>query len=105
MNVPSNDIESGGISHIGPVREENQDSICWAEDIAESGASLFAVADGMGGYNHGKLASSMALDKPPVKAKVSICLIVNTVPLSNFTCCNGFQELKWSLSFQPVREK
>jgi PPM family protein phosphatase len=62
MNVPSGDIESGGFSHIGPVREENQDSICWSEDHPETGASLYAVADGMGGYNHGKLASSLALE-------------------------------------------
>jgi protein phosphatase len=63
MDNPSEDIELGGFSHIGPVRDENQDSICWAEDIAETGGSLFAVADGMGGYNNGKLASSMALEK------------------------------------------
>jgi serine/threonine protein phosphatase PrpC len=63
MSVSTDDVELGGISHIGPVREENQDSICWVEDIANRGASLFAVADGMGGYNHGKLASSMALEK------------------------------------------
>jgi len=62
MNLPSEDLESGGFSHIGPVREENQDSICWAEDIADTGGSLFAVADGMGGYNNGKLASSLALE-------------------------------------------
>jgi len=62
MTLPSEDIESGGFSHIGPVREENQDSICWVDDIEDTGASLFAVADGMGGYNNGKLASSMALD-------------------------------------------
>ena len=62
MNVPSEDIESGGFSHIGPVREENQDSICWSEDHPETCASLFAVADGMCGYNNGKLASSLALE-------------------------------------------
>ena len=57
MNIPSEDIELGGFSHIGPVREENQDSICWSEEVADDGGSLFAVADGMGGYNNGKLAS------------------------------------------------
>ena len=31
--------------------------------MADDGGSLFAVADGMGGYNNGKLASSMALEK------------------------------------------
>ena len=62
MSLPSDDFESGGFSHIGPVREENQDSICWAEDIAGTGGALYAVADGMGGYNNGKLASTMALE-------------------------------------------
>ena len=46
MDNPSEDIELGGFSHIGPVRDENQDSICWAEDIADTSGSLFAVADG-----------------------------------------------------------
>jgi PPM family protein phosphatase len=63
MNTSSCKIESSGISHIGPIREENQDSICLLEDPdGGAGTSLYAVADGMGGYSHGKLASSMALD-------------------------------------------
>ncbi len=55
-------IESGAHSVTGPVREDNQDSV-FAENLqfsAENGM-LFAVADGMGGYAHGSLASSMAL--------------------------------------------
>ncbi len=59
--LSSSKIESSGVSHIGPIREENQDSICLVEDFCR-GASFFAVADGMGGYSHGKLASNMALD-------------------------------------------
>lgn len=62
MNNSSNKIESSGVSHIGPVREDNQDSICLAEDFGNNGAALFAVADGMGGYSNGKLASDMAID-------------------------------------------
>jgi serine/threonine protein phosphatase PrpC len=57
------EIESGGLSETGPVREDNQDSIRIADesrDPLEHG-HLFAVADGMGGYAHGGMASNMAL--------------------------------------------
>ena len=62
MGNSSSKIEMSSISHIGPVREENQDSVCLEEDLAGTGATLFAVADGMGGYSHGKLASTMVLE-------------------------------------------
>ncbi len=55
-------IESCGISDIGPVREENQDSIFLAENFSNNRAALFVVADGMGGYSNGKFASSQAID-------------------------------------------
>jgi protein phosphatase len=53
------EIESGGLSEIGPVREDNQDAIRFSED---EHAQLYAIADGMGGYAHGGVASQMALD-------------------------------------------
>ena len=57
------EIESGGLSVAGPVREDNQDAICFVEDgqSVEHGL-LYAIADGMGGYAHGSLASRMALE-------------------------------------------
>jgi serine/threonine protein phosphatase PrpC len=57
-------IESSGLSHIGPVREDNQDSIYLPGGSypPESGL-LYAVADGMGGYAHGEVASSLAIQK------------------------------------------
>jgi protein phosphatase len=55
------EIESGGLSVVGPVREDNQDSILLPVNGQEDG-HLLAVADGMGGYAHGGLASLLALE-------------------------------------------
>lgn len=58
------EIECSGLSHVGPVREDNQDAIQLpnGHPSAERGW-LYAVADGMGGYAHGRLASTLALEK------------------------------------------
>lgn len=53
------EIESSGLSVVGPVREDNQDSIHLSNGEQ---TSLFAVADGMGGYAHGGMASALALE-------------------------------------------
>ncbi len=57
------EIESGGLSVIGPVREDNQDAIHLpnGQYPPEMGL-LYAVADGMGGYTHGSVASALALE-------------------------------------------
>ena len=57
-------IESHCLSHIGTVREDNQDSVQMIDQHDELTAScghLFGVADGMGGYAQGGVASSLAL--------------------------------------------
>jgi serine/threonine protein phosphatase PrpC len=57
------EIESSGLSIVGPVREDNQDSIHLSNsEQAVLPAPLFAVADGMGGYAHGGVASLLALE-------------------------------------------
>jgi len=57
------EIESCGLSVVGPVREDNQDSIHLSNgEQAITAGSLFAVADGMGGYAHGGMASLLALE-------------------------------------------
>lgn len=57
------EIESAGLSVVGPVREDNQDSIHLPDHQNPVGPGLlFAVADGMGGYAHGGVASLLALE-------------------------------------------
>ncbi len=58
------DIEAHGLSHVGKVREDNQDALrCDVPDVSESQQGyLYAVADGMGGYEHGGIASALALE-------------------------------------------
>ena len=60
-SATAHDLEFSGLSHIGIVRADNQDAIRLARDHAP-GRRLFAVADGMGGYSHGGVASTTALE-------------------------------------------
>jgi PPM family protein phosphatase len=58
------EIESHCLTHIGNVRQDNQDSVRIIDQHDELTASyghLFGVADGMGGYAHGGVASTLAL--------------------------------------------
>jgi PPM family protein phosphatase len=57
------EIDFGGLSVVGPAREDNQDSIYLSTgEQADASGLLFAVADGMGGYAHGGVASLLALE-------------------------------------------
>ena len=55
-------IVYSGICDIGLKRENNQDSI-FIYSGKDKGVSLFVVADGMGGYSSGELASQMITNK------------------------------------------
>ncbi len=59
------EINSFGLTHIGKVREDNQDSFRLCDphdDYTNSYGHLYGIADGMGGYAHGGIASSTALE-------------------------------------------
>lgn len=66
--VLSEDSESPivycGLTNAGIVRTENQDSIHFLhpdQEIAAKWGTLYAVADGLGGYEHGNVASGLAI--------------------------------------------
>lgn len=58
------EIESHSLSHVGNVRQDNQDAVRLCDPNDESSKTaghLYGIADGMGGYAHGGVASSLAL--------------------------------------------
>lgn len=57
------EFDCAGLSITGPVRDENQDEILVPAASVRFPGSLFALADGMGGYSNGKLASSLAINQ------------------------------------------
>lgn len=64
MTLPTKlaEVEFAGISETGPVRDDNQDAILVPEaPLPGLFAFLLGVADGMGGYSAGDVASKLAL--------------------------------------------
>lgn len=59
------ELESSGLTDVGPLRETNEDSIgCFAPPDAlalRRKGYLYVVADGLGGHNAGEVASSCAV--------------------------------------------
>ena len=51
-----NKLRSVGVTDTGRVREHNEDTIQFDPDIG-----LYVLADGMGGYNAGEVASGIAV--------------------------------------------
>lgn len=64
--MPVLQLAASGHTHVGNIRPENQDAFrvhtATNEHLTESLGYLYAVADGMGGYQHGGIASAQALE-------------------------------------------
>jgi protein phosphatase len=54
-------ISWGAATHVGKVREENEDTF-----LTEPQLALFLVSDGMGGHRGGELASKIVIEDLPV---------------------------------------
>mgnify|MGYP003590087471 CR=1 FL=1 len=54
-------MNSAGLTHLGMVRKNNQDSFFRID--YDNGFSIIAVADGLGGHNAGEVASAYAVDE------------------------------------------
>jgi len=53
-------MNCGALSDIGKVRKDNEDSFYVSE--VDDKINVYLIADGIGGQNHGKLASMMVVD-------------------------------------------
>jgi len=55
------ELETHALSHVGYVRSDNQDALR-SQTAPDGLTQVYAVADGMGGYEHGGVASTLALE-------------------------------------------
>lgn len=60
-------LRCAGLSHIGKVREENEDTFLMDPELG-----LFIVSDGMGGHRGGELASNIVTEDLPVMIEVGL---------------------------------
>jgi serine/threonine protein phosphatase PrpC len=60
-------LQCAGLSHIGKVREENEDTFLMDPELG-----LFLVSDGMGGHRGGEIASKIVVEDLPVMIEVRL---------------------------------
>jgi protein phosphatase len=60
-------LRCAGLSHIGKVREENEDTFLMDPELG-----LFIVSDGMGGHRGGEIASKIVTEDLPVMIEVRL---------------------------------
>ena len=67
MNSTTLPLRCAGLSHIGKVREENEDTF-----LIDPELGLFIVSDGMGGHRGGEIASKIVTEDLPVMIEVGL---------------------------------
>ena len=89
-------IEIEGRTDIGRIRDENEDALCWSNGQTNS-FSFMMVADGMGGYTGGAIASQTAV------RTISQCL---TKLQGTFSSCTPRQQtlILKSEIYQAIQE-
>jgi len=60
-------LRCAGLSHIGKVRDENEDTFLMDPELG-----LFVVSDGMGGHRGGEIASKIVTEDLPVMIEVGL---------------------------------
>jgi protein phosphatase len=60
-------LRCAGFSHIGKVREENEDTFLMDPELG-----LFIVSDGMGGHRGGEIASKIVTEDLPVMIEIGL---------------------------------
>ena len=60
-------LRCAGLSHIGKVRQENEDTFLMDPELG-----LFLVSDGMGGHRGGEIASKIVTEDLPVMIEVGL---------------------------------
>lgn len=101
-NIPSTTLplRCAGLSHIGKVREENEDTFLMDPELG-----LFIVSDGMGGHRGGELASKIVIEDLPVMIEVRLDKLKVGTPESIRTLFNkAIREQSRQLNLEGTSE-